>query len=226
MSDTVLIVDDDPSICRLLSKVMKSNELSVSTASSGTEALNLLQNHSYDLILLDIMLGDLEGFEIIKDLRQRGILTPIIVISGRNEDYDTLYALSLGADDYITKPFRPVIVGAKVKALLRRNKNHIMIGNHRLTRGSFSYYSSTMKFYKDDQELVLSGKEAGLMLLFLKHPNQVFTKEMIYEQVWGSDSVDDNTIMVYINRLRSKIENTSTPKHIITVRGSGYQFVP
>ena len=226
MSDTVLIVDDDPSICRLLSKVMKSNELSVSTASSGTEALNLLQNHSYDLILLDIMLGDLEGFEIIKDLRQRGILTPIIVISGRNEDYDTLYALSLGADDYITKPFRPVIVGAKVKALLRRNKNHILTGNHRLIRGPFSYDSSTMKFYKDEQELVLSAKEAGLMLLFLKHPNQVFTKETIYEQVWGSGSVDDNTIMVYINRLRSKIEKSSTPKHIITVRGIGYRFVP
>lgn len=226
MSDTVLIVDDDPSICKLLSKVMKSNELSVSTASSGTEALNLLQDHSYDLILLDIMLGDLEGFEIIKDLRQRGILTPIIVISGRNEDYDTLYALSLGADDYITKPFRPVIVGAKVKALLRRNKNHILTGNHRLTRGPFSYDSSTMKFYKDEQELVLSAKEAGLMLLFLKHPNQVFTKETIYEQVWGSGSVDDNTIMVYINRLRSKIEKSSTPKHIITVRGIGYRFVP
>lgn len=226
MADKVLIVDDDPAIRKLLEKVMRSNELETTTAGSGQEALDLLQDNSYDIILMDIMLGDMEGFDVIKRLRGQGIQTPVIIISGRDEDYDTLYGLSLGADDYITKPFRPLVVGAKVKALIRRNKNQIMNSNGAVKCGPFTYDTTTMRFYKNGEELVLSSKESSLLLLFLQNPDQVFTKEAIYEHVWGNlVAVDDNAIMVYVNRLRSKIEeDPAKPAHIVTVRGMGYRF--
>ena len=215
MADKVLIVDDDPSICRLLEKVMHSNELETTVADSGLAALNLLKNHSYDMILMDIT-------------RSQGIQTPVMIISGRNEDYDSLYGLSLGADDYITKPFRPLVLGAKVKALIRRNKNMVLDHSDVLDCGPFTYNTSTMRFYKGEEEISLSSKENSLMLLFMKHPGQVFTKDMIYEHVWGTSvAVDDNAIMVYINRLRGKIEeDRQKPEHIVTVRGLGYRFIP
>lgn len=228
MPDKVLIVDDDPAICKLLEKVMRSNELETTIATSGTEALSIIRNHTFDIILLDIMLGDMEGFEVIKRVRSQGISTPVMIVSGRNEDYDSLYGLSIGADDYITKPFRPLVLGAKVKALIRRNKSLILDNSNRLECGPFSYDTATMRFYKNGEELILSSKESTLLLLFIKHPQQVFTKDMIYEHVWGNTvAIDDNAIMVYINRLRGKIEDDrQNPQHIITVRGLGYRFVP
>lgn len=228
MADKILIVDDDPAIRKLLEKVMHSNEMETTTADSGAAALRLLSAHTYDLILMDVMLGDMEGFEIIRQLRSQGIKTPVMIVSGRNEDYDSLYGLSIGADDYITKPFRPVVLGAKVKALIRRNRDMILDKPALLECGPFSYDYGTMRFYKNGSELILSTREAALMLLFLQHPGQVYTKDMIYEQVWGTDvAVDDNAIMVYINRLRGKIEtDRQKPAHIVTVRGLGYRFVP
>lgn len=228
MSDKVLIVDDDEAICKLLRKVLDSNDVDSDTANSGAEALQLLQHHSYDVVLMDIMMDDMEGFEVIKKLRSRGIQTPVIIISGRSEDYDALYGLSVGADDYITKPFRPLVVGAKVKALIRRNKNQVLSSNKVIECGCFRYDTSTLRFYKNGEEIILSSKENSLILLFMTHPDQVFTKEMIYEHVWGNTiAVDDNTIMVYINRLRNKIEDhPQNPNYILTIRGTGYRFKP
>lgn len=228
MADKVLIVDDDPAICKLLEKVMLSNDLVPTVVNCGKDALSILKTHTFDIILMDVMLGDMEGFEVIKKLRNQGINTPVMIVSGRNEDYDSLYGLSLGADDYITKPFRPIVLGAKVKALIRRNKNLVLDNSNILESGPFSYDTSTMRFYKNGEELILSSKESTLLLLFMKHPQQVFTKDMIYEHVWGTAvAVDDNAIMVYINRLRGKIEDDrQSPKHIVTVRGLGYRFVP
>jgi len=228
MADKVLIVDDDPSICRLLDKVMHSNGLDTVVVNSGIDALNVIKNHTFDIILMDVMLGDMEGFDVIKRIRNQGINTPVMIVSGRNEDYDSLYGLSLGADDYITKPFRPIVLGAKVKALIRRNKNMVLDNSRTLECGPFTYDTATMRFYKNGEELILSSKEGALLLLFLKHPQQVFTKDMIYEHVWGNTvAIDDNAIMVYINRLRKKIEeDTQNPKYILTVRGLGYRFVP
>ena len=154
MNENVLIVDDDPSICKLLEKILRSNDLLPSIATCGKDALNILKNNTFDAILMDIMLGDMEGFDIVKDLRSHGINTPIMIISGRSEDFDSLYGLSLGADDYITKPFRPVVLGAKIKALIRRNK-HLMPANSNMIQcGPFSYNSSTMRFYKENKELI------------------------------------------------------------------------
>ena len=232
MADRVLIADDDPSICRLLEKVMLSNDMEPVIAGSGKEALEAISSQHFDLILIDVMLGDMEGFDVIRKIRKEGNNTPVMIVSGRNEDYDSLYGLTVGADDYITKPFRPLILGAKARALIRRSRSSVENDNHkgevRLTAGDFSYDGSTMRFFKSSEEIVLSSREAALFLLFMKHPRQIFTKEMIFEQVWGPEApVDDNAIMVYVNRLRSKVEDDRhNPVYIQTVRGLGYRFVP
>jgi len=138
-----------------------------------------------------------------------------------------LIGLELGADDYITKPFRPLVLGAKAKALIRRSRNASGNTASAVTCGPFRYDMPSMRFYMDGQELVLSSRESALLLLFLRSPGQVFTKDMIYEQVWGNTLIDDNAIMVYINRLRGKIEkDPKNPAHLLTVRGLGYRFVP
>lgn len=226
MADKILIIDDDPSICRLLKKVMTSNGFESTIVNDGLSALRLLDAESFSVILLDVTMNGIDGFEVVERLRKSGIHTPVMIVSGRNEDYDTLYGLSLGADDYITKPFNPVILGAKVKALMRRDKHNMAATGQVITRGRFSYDTLTFRFYKDGEEILLSSKENSLMHLFMRRPDQVFTKDMIYEQVWGdSGVVDDNAIMVYMNRLRNKVEdNPQKPEYIITVRGLGYRF--
>lgn len=197
---------------------MISNEMDPLVVNSGAAALDLIarQSSTLDMILMDITLGDMEGFDVIQTIRRNGVTTPVIIISGRNEDYDFMYGLSLGADDYVTKPFRPQILGAKVKALIRRSKSFSQENNQQISCGPFLCDTTTMRFYKNNVELNLSEKERSLLLLFVRHPQQVFTKDMIYEQIWGNlIAVDDNAIMVYINRLRSKIEdNARTPQHI------------
>lgn len=226
LQERVLIVDDDPVICKMLQMVMDSNSLASHIAHSGREALSLLKSHTYDVILMDVMMDDMEGFEAIQRIRAMRIVTPVMIISGKDEDYDVLYGISVGADDYITKPFRPLVIGAKVKALIRREQNKVAQQGAVIQRAPFQYDLTALRLYKNGAEILLSSKENSLILLFLKHPNQVFTKEMIYEHVWGNTViVDDNTIMVYINRLRRKIEDDpKNPKYILTVRGVGYRF--
>ena len=225
MADTVLIVDDDESVQTMLYKVIRSNGLNAEVASGGQEAVMLATRHSYDLILLDVNMPEMDGFQVVQQLRSRDICTPIIIVSGRQEDYDTLYGLDIGADDYVTKPFNPIVLGAKVKALIRRSKGTGETESV-ITAGPFRYNTSTLRFYKDGQEIVLSSKENAIMKLFLDNVNRIFSKDMIYELVWGHAIIDENAIMVYINRLRQKIEDDpARPKYIQTVRGLGYRFV-
>ena len=158
MSYHVLIVDDDPAICKLLSKVMISNEMDPLVVNSGAAALDVIarQSGTLDMILMDITLGDMEGFDVIQTIRRNGVTTPVIIISGRNEDYDFMYGLSLGADDYVTKPFRPQILGAKVKALIRRSKSFSQENSQQISCGPFLCDTTTMRFYKNNVELNLS----------------------------------------------------------------------
>lgn len=226
MADTVLIVDDDTSIQTMLYKIIKSNGLDAEIASSGEIALDMIKETAYDVILLDINMHGMDGFEVITTLRNRGVKTPIIVVSGRKEDYDTLYGLDIGADDYVTKPFNPVILGAKVKAMIRRSKSHLPGTDAVITAGPFQYHTSTLRFYKNGREIPLSSKENAIMKLFMDNVNRIFPKNVIYDLVWGEAVIDENAIMVYINRLRQKIEdNPASPVYIQTVRGLGYRFV-
>ena len=226
MADTVLIVDDDEAVQTMLYKVVRSNGLEARVASSGEEALTLTRTNRYDLILLDVNMHGMDGFEVVQQLRGRGIKTPIIIVSGRQEDYDTLYGLDIGADDYITKPFNPVVLGAKVKALIRRSKGSLTGTAAVITAGPFQYNTSTLRFYKNGTEIILSSKENAMMKLFMDNVNRIFSKDMIYDLIWGETIIDENAIMVYINRLRQKIEDDpAKPKFIQTVRGLGYRFV-
>ena len=199
--------------------------MDANTVSGGEQALELVRKRPFDLILLDVNLRGMDGFQVIQELRGRGIKTPIIIVSGRKEDYDTLYGLDIGADDYITKPFNPVVLAAKVKALIRRSRGGLG-SDLVITAGPFQYHTSTLRFYKNGQEIVLSSRENAMMKLFLDNVNRIFPKDMLYELIWGETIVDENAIMVYINRLRQKIEeDPSNPKFIQTVRGLGYRFV-
>lgn len=226
MADRVLIVDDDPAVLKVLKKVIERSGIEPETATDGPAALELLAHSSFDLMLLDINLIGMDGFDVIRNLRSKGNQIPIIVVSGRKGDTDTLHGLDLGADDYVTKPFNPVTLGAKVKALIRRSKGGSAGLDSQITAGPFRYHTSTLRLYKNDKEIPLTGKENAIVKLFLDNLNRIFPREMLYEMVWGGDQADDNAIMVYMNRLRQKLEDDPAhPKFIQTVRGIGYRFV-
>lgn len=224
--DLVLIVDDDEAVLTMLRKVIESNGIQAHTAASGEEALEKIAAEHYDLILLDVNLAGMDGFQVVQNIRGRNIKTPIIIVSGRKEDFDTLYGLDIGADDYITKPFNPITLGAKVKALIRRSRDHLPGQSSILTAGPFRYNTSTLRFYKGETEILLSGKENAIMKLFIDNVDRIFSKDMLYDLVWGEAIIDENAVMVYINRLRQKIEDDpAKPAYIQTVRGLGYRFV-
>lgn len=224
--DVVLIVDDDEAVLTMLVKVIRSNGIDAETATNGEDALKLIESKSYDLILLDVNMSGIDGFEVVETIRKKRIKTPIIIVSGRKEDYDTLYGLDIGADDYITKPFNPITLGAKVKALIRRSRDSLPGTSQSITAGPFEYNTSTLRFYKNGQEIVLSSKENAMMKLFIDNVNRIFSKDMLYDLVWGSAIIDENAIMVYVSRLRQKIEDDpACPRYLQTVRGLGYRFV-
>ena len=226
MADTILIVDDDQSVSLTLSKAVQSSGMEAEIANSGEEALKRLSEKRFDLILMDINMPGMDGFQTVESIRKQGIQTPIIIISGRKEDIDTLYGLNIGADDYITKPFNPITLGAKIKALIRRSLNDLPGSSQRISAGPFTYNTSTLRFYKNGEEISLSAKENAMIKLFMDNVNRIFSKDMIYEMVWGDSIIDENAVMVYVNRLRQKIEDDpSEPRYIRTVRGLGYRFV-
>ena len=226
MADHILIVDDDAVVLALLSKVIRSNGLNAEAVDSAEKALEMLKDHTYDLSLMDVNMRGMDGFSAVETIRGKGIRTPIIIVSGRKEDFDTLYGLDVGADDYITKPFNPVTLGAKVKALIRRSRNTLSEADPIITAGPFTYHTSSLRLYKNGTEISLSAKENAMMKLFIDNVNRIFSKDMLYDMIWGEAVIDENAIMVYISRLRQKIEdNPAVPKYIQNVRGIGYRFV-
>ena len=225
--DDILIVEDDRALSQGIRLGLEGEGrrfIQTSTLDQGERAL---EERPFSLVVLDLNLPDGSGLELLRRLRARSAL-PVLILTANDLELDQVTGLELGADDYVTKPFRPQILGAKVKALIRRSKSFSQENSQQISCGPFLCDTTTMRFYKNNVELNLSEKERSLLLLFVRHPQQVFTKDMIYEQIWGNlIAVDDNAIMVYINRLRSKIEdNARTPQHIITIRGVGYRFVP
>lgn len=226
--DIVLVVDDDNSIVEVLCKVLRSNGFVADTASSGFEALDKIEKTQYSCILMDINMDGIDGFEVISRIRKQNITTPIVVVSGRKEDYDTIYGLDIGADDYITKPFNPITLGAKVKAIIRRYGHTSEDQNQKqeISAGPFVYDLTTLRLYKNGEEIPLTAKENSIMKLFMDNENHIFSRDTIYEIVWNHPIMDDSTVVVYINRLRQKIEDDpSDPRYIQNVRGLGYRFI-
>lgn len=222
MKGTVLIVDDDPAITTLLSRVVKTNGFNYEIASNGKEMLNLTNKNTYSLILLDLNLGDIDGLTLLKRLRFKGNNTPVIIESGCSDEKDTIECLNLGAQDFATKPFNAVVLGAKIKALIRRTSD---LQTVKVKVGPFTLDRDTMRIFKNKEELFLSAKEMILMQLFMTHPNNIFNKNELYEVVWGDEVVNDMSLIVYINYLRNKIEdNPKKPIYLKTSWGLGYVF--
>ena len=222
----ILVVDDERMVRRTISRVLSSQGMSTVEAADGAEAIELAQSQPFDLIILDIIMDGIDGFQVVHQLRSLGILTPVFILSGRMADNDKVLALGIGADDYITKSFSPSVLCAKVKACLRRIELSGQGGESVLSVGPFRYICDEMRLQKDGVEVPLSSKESFLMKYFLSNLNKVLTKEQIYSQIWGNHVVDDNTIMVHIRRLRVKIEDDpNQPVYLKTIRGVGYQFV-
>lgn len=223
--DIVLIADDDEAVLSTLVKTVKAGGFDCRAVKSGFEALDALAETAFDLVLMDINMKGLDGFDTIRELRARGYRMPVIIVSGRKEDVDTLYGLDIGADDYVTKPFNPVTLGAKIKALIRLSRGGAA-SEQKLQAGPFTYDLQTLRFYKNGEEIDLSAKENAIVKLFMDNVNRIFSKDMLYDMVWNNALPDENAVMVYINRIRQKIEdNPSNPTYIRTVRGIGYRFV-
>ena len=194
----------------------------------GIDGLKHASSGEYDLILLDLMLPNINGYEICKTIR--GIINiPIIMVTARIEDIDKIRGLGLGADDYISKPFSPTELVARVKANLAQYER-LTLGNVFLAKeiqvGNVRINSKTHRVYVDGHEIEFKNKEYELLLFLVTNADVVFNKEILYEKIWGMDAYGDSkTVAVHINRLREKIEkDPSNPKHIQTVWGAGYRF--
>jgi len=228
MQKHILLVEDDEAIREMVENFLLLEGFDVTTANNGEEALQYCLHHSFDLVILDIMIPKLNGLEVLKIIREQAAL-PIIIMSAKDSDVDKALGLGLGADDYIAKPFSMLEFSARVKAVIRRatkysshmdNKTDVVvIGNLKIDIVNFS-------IDKNGQEVKLTSKEFAILKLFVTNRQRVFTKEQIYQQIWKDAYYgDENIINVHIRRLREKIEDDpSNPQYIKTLWGIGYKF--
>lgn len=222
----ILVVDDDRAIRMALKSAFVREGMTVVDADGGYEALDILGESKVDLIVLDVMMQDMDGFTLLQKLRAKGDMTPVLMLSGKDQEIDQVLGLGLGADDYLTKPFHLSILIQKVKALIRRNEVYSQTSKAaEMTVGPFTFDLLKLECYKNGEILNLTAREKALFRFLMENPGRVFTKEQLYRCVWNENVVDDNTIMVYIKRLREKLEeNPRSPQYIKTVRGIGYLF--
>lgn len=230
-TEKILLIDDEQGILDMLVLTLKKeNFIHITTAINGRETLNLIKNHSFDIILLDVMLPDIDGFELCRQIRNY-TNTPILFVTARSSDLDKLTGLGIGGDDYITKPFNPLEVAARINVQLRRQRmllDHQQVGNSNLHFQSFSLYPSEGRMTVHEKTVHCTAKELELLTFLCTHPNRIFTAEQLYEQVWGFSSMgDDKTVVMHISKLRKKIEvDPRSPQYIINLRGIGYKFIP
>ena len=222
MKAHILIVDDDSRITDLLRRILAYEGYSVAIAASGSEALNRSLERPPDLIVLDIMMPGLDGLEVAQRLREAGDNVPILMLTARDTVADRVKGLETGADDYLVKPFAPEELVARVKALLRRSQED----RHEVLRyADVELDTGTRVAHRGAREIELSPTEYELLLLFMRRPRQVLTREIILDRVWGFDfEGSSNVLEVYIGYLRNKLEAEGEPRLIHTVRSVGYVF--
>ncbi|MBT9142370.1 MAG: Transcriptional regulatory protein WalR [Dehalococcoidia bacterium] len=224
----ILVVDDEKTIVKGLKFSLEKEGYEVLAAYDGAEALSLFKKENPDLIVLDLMLPEVDGFEVCRRIR-KGSEVPIIMLTARDEDIDKILGLELGADDYVTKPFNPRELTARIKAILRRSqipsgKDQTGMQVIRLQGLQIDLFQRKVRIR--DKEVDLTSKEFALLSLLASHPGRVFSREKLLEHVWGYDYYGDvRTVDVHIRHMREKIEpDPATPQLILTVWGAGYKF--
>lgn len=224
----ILVIDDEKEIVDLVELYFRNTDYNIFKAYDGIEAINIIAKNKIHLAIVDIMLPNLNGYSVISHIRN-SLNLPIIVISAKVEGYDKILALDLGADDYVTKPFDPLELIARVNAQIRREYGYsgsYENTNNLIEIGDLKLDTDACKLTKNNQEIQLTSTEFKIIELFMKNPNKVFTKKNLFESVWDEMYIaEDNAIMVQISKIRDKIEdNSKDPKYIKTVRGLGYKF--
>jgi DNA-binding response OmpR family regulator len=231
---TILVVDDETTVREVVRKYLEHDGYRVIEAETGGQALAYLRDHRPDLIVLDLMLPEIDGFSITRSVRDSegsGVLSvdhdiPIIILTARTSELDRIAGFELGADDYVVKPFSPRELSARVRAVLRRSSVTNTEDEKPITAGSLMIDPRSREVRMGERMIVLTAKEFDLLYFLARHPRQVFTRSQLLDQLWGYEFYgDESTVTVHIRRLREKIEaNPSQPAIIQTVWGVGYKF--
>ncbi|WP_454054742.1 MULTISPECIES: response regulator transcription factor [unclassified Clostridium] len=225
----ILIVEDDLSIAELQKDYLEISGFEVNICTDGVSGLNTIKENKYDLIILDVMLPKIDGFDILRIIQENKDI-PVLMVSAKKEEIDKIKGLTLGADDYITKPFSPGELVARVKSHLQnyermRNKFSNKINNNSIIIRGLEILKDSRQVFINGKEVNLAQKEFELLLYMAENPNRVFGKDELFERIWGLDSLGDNaTVTVHIRKIREKIEsNPSEPQYIETLWGVGYR---
>ncbi len=214
----ILVIDDDPAVTSLLKRGLSYEGFAVDTAKSGVEGLTIAREHPSDLVILDVMMPGLGGFEVLQRLRAADEHLPVLMLTARDAPADQVQGLESGADDYVIKPFTFEVLLARVHALLRRQRlEHPQV----LRFADLTMDTGSHKVYRGQREVPLTSLEFRVLHEFLIHPQQVLSKEVLLDRVWGYD-FDENVVEVYIKQLRQKLEAGREPRLIHTIRGTGY----
>ena len=227
-SKNILVVDDDREIVRAIALNLESEGYTVYKAYDGMEALDLVSTKNIHLIIIDVMMPKLDGLSAIMRIRE-GKNLPIIVLSAKSENSDKILGLSMGADDYVTKPFNPMELAARVKSQLRRYTSLGDInsqGENVIINGRLRFNLDEHVLYADGEPIKLTATETKIVELLMRNPGRIFPAEEIYSKIWNESAYStENTVMVHIRRIREKIEiNPSEPEYIKVVWGIGYKF--
>jgi two-component system response regulator RegX3 len=223
---SVLLVEDEESFVDALTVGLNREGFDVAVARDGQEAINLFHNAHFDIVLLDLMLPKVSGLDVCRSIRASSNV-PIIIVSAKGEEVDTVLMLEIGADDYVTKPYRLRELVARIRAVLRRRREPDRLESEQeIVLGRLRMDVDARRCFVDGEEIKLRKKEFALLRLLLENPGRVLTREVLIDRVWGSDYVGDTkTLDVHIKRLRSLIEkDPKNPANITTVRGVGYRF--
>lgn len=228
MDKKILIIEDDEAIAELEKDYLEVSDFLVDLAVDGFQGLSMAADTEYSLIILDVMLPGMDGFEVLKSLRAKSNV-PILMVTARKDDVDKILGLGLGADDYMTKPFSPSELVARVKAHIARYERLTDAGkpqNEVIEIRNLKINKMSREVFLDGEEKVLTAKEFDLLLFLAEHPNRVFTKDELFREVWEAESMGEtSSVTVYIKKLREKIElNPSKPQFIDTIWGVGYRF--
>ena len=225
MQNKILIVDDDENICELLNLYLKKDGFDTSIAYNGRQAVELAEKYNPDLILLDIMLPELDGWQVCREIRKKSEV-PIIMLTAKGETFDKILGLELGADDYVTKPFDTKEVVARIKAVLRRsNENEKAEKIEEVRFDKLVINLTNYELVVDGKPIDTPPKELELIYHLASNPNRVYTRDQLLDEVWGFDYYGDSrTVDVHVKRLREKLENVSDKWCLKTVWGVGYKF--